>query len=76
MSLRQPGQSIALEDLEISVAPFEVGDVVQLCSGGAPMTVGHVDLVDDHWVIWTVWLDTSGAPHHGDFHVAMLEYAE
>jgi uncharacterized protein YodC (DUF2158 family) len=49
--------------------PFHPGDVVQLKSGGAKMTVERSEwsVRESLWVIFTTWLHTDGAIERSSF---------
>ena len=47
---------------------FEKGDVVQLKSGGPPITVSDIEEED----VWCEWFDKKGVHHKEVFDVAML----
>jgi len=60
------------------VAPFEIGDVVRLKSGGPPMTVTQVGIrhMTGQMTVWCTWFDAKNTPQDGTFPPAALETDE
>jgi uncharacterized protein YodC (DUF2158 family) len=55
-------------------APFKVGDVVRLKSGGPPMTVTSVESGEDEvgYVVFCIWFNAKGNEKSGHYPAATL----
>ena len=55
-------------------APFKVGDVVRLKSGGPPMTVTSIESGenDGGYVVFCIWFNTKGNEKSGHYPAAAL----
>jgi len=55
-------------------APFKVGDVVKLKSGGPPMTVSSVESGEGEggYVVFCIWFNSKGNEKSGHYPAASL----